>query len=323
MATRIQNFEKQGKPGSESGARGRVHSKSDVDESESRRYVRAGRGTRPLVSVQIGEDRGKGRGESERERGGEKEREKEKEDEQKKKREDEQRKKREEEMRRLRREEDRLQRERREREKQPTGPIKQSSLLSDYENVDLGPSSPVKSKHSKAKDTKTSPPEPRRRDGAKDVKRGPRDHTMDYENVAIHYTRSNSRSPESPKVASGQPSRGGGKRGKETKEKGGVASGKKRAPRTRHQYENITILTESGPMPYLSDSDEEVEDFSGDESPAPEEVIYENFGSDKGNQYMSAEEMEKHLQQKGKKGMSVEYLRIKNEPLAHPYTACK
>lgn len=314
---RIQNFEKQGKPGSEPGARGRVHSKTEVDETESRRYVRAGRGTRPLVSVQIGEDRGKGRGEVERERGGDKEREKE--------REDEQRRKREEEMRRLRREEDRLQRERRERDNQPTGPIKQSSLLSDYENVDLGPPSPVKSKHHpKVKDIKTSPADPRRRNGAKEVKRSPRDHTMDYENVAIHYTtRSSSRSPESPKVPSGQPGRGGGGRSKDAKEKGGVASGTKRNPRTRHQYENITILTESGPVPYLSDNDEDVEDFSGDESPAPEEVIYENFGSDKGNQYMSVEEMEKHLQEKGKKGMSAEYLRIKNEPLAHPYTACK
>lgn len=272
------------------------------------------------MSVQIGE----GRGEGERERGAEgREKEREKE------REDEQRKKREEEMRRLRREEDRLQRERRERDKQPTGPIKQASLLGDYENVDLGPPSPVRSKqHSKVRDIKTAPAEPRKRNDVGEVKRAPRDHTMDYENVAVHYTRSNSRSPETPKLALGQSSRGGASRSKDvtTKEKGGVASGTKRSPRMRHQYENITILTESGPIPYLhdiSDSEDDSEDFSGDESPAPKEVIYENFGLDKGNHDMSAEEMEKHLQQEGKKGISAEYLRIKNEPLAHPHTACK
>lgn len=42
-----------------------------------------------------------------------------------------------------------------------------------------------------------------------------------------------------------------------------------------------------------------------------EEVIYENFGPDDGNKYMTVEEMERHIRKKDKKGLSAEYLRIK------------
>lgn len=297
LAARIKNFERRDEPGSEPGYRGRSHSKSEVDESESQRYTKGGRA---LVSVQIGE----GHGEGERERGEEKQKEKE----------DEQRRRRQEEMRRLRREEDRLQRERRKKE------AKKKALLSDYENVDLSPPSPVKSKpHSKGRGVaKTSPAESRKRIVAEEMRRD------NYENVAIHYTRSDSHSPESPKMASGPSSgrRGGRHR---DREKRGVASGAKQLPKMRHQYENITILTSSGPMPYLHDSSssEDSEDFSGEESPAPKKVIYENVGLDKSNHNMSAEEIERHLRQQEKRGISAEYLRIKNEPLLHPCTACR
>lgn len=195
-----------------------------------------------------------------------------------------------------------------------------SSLSDDYENVDLGPPSATKMKQ--APKAKESAPRT-----AQQPRKGPelvRDNCTGYENVAIHYSKSGTRSPEPPKLAPGPtPAAGGGaqRRGlRETKEKGGVASAASKKP----QYENITILTESGPMPYLHDlSSEESEDFSGDESPAPKEVIYENFGVDSGNQSMTADEIERHLAAKEKNGISAEYLRIKNEPLAHPYIACK
>ena len=331
IASRIQNFERQTDSNSSSFHNARLHSRSvGGDDMGALRYTRAGRQTRALVSVQIGEEHG---GDRQRERGGEREKEK-----REQSREDELRKRREEEMRRLRREEDRLQRERREKNSATQAASTaaahnhqstRSSLLDDYENVELGPPSAVRAKLPVSKASKASPAEPRRRNAAEEVKKTQRDNATGYENVAILYVRSPSHSPEPPKMASGQPSGGGGGGGRghkaqESKEKGGV--GAKQSPKMRHQYENITILTAAGPIPYLQDtsSSEDSEDFSGDECPAaPKEVIYENFGLDKGNQMMTAEELEKHLSQQEKKGISAEYLRIKNEPLAHPYIACK
>jgi hypothetical protein len=54
-----------------------------------------------------------------------------------------------------------------------------------------------------------------------------------------------------------------------------------------------------------------------------EEVIYENFGPDDGNRPMTVAEMERHINKKDKKGLSAEYLRIKNEPLSGSYKACR
>lgn len=273
--------------------------------------------------------------------------------EQQRAREDEQRKKREEDMKRQRREEDRLQDERRKKGAH-NNQIKKS-LADDYENVDLGPP-PATGSVGKSSETKSSPvSDSRRKHGVDDLSSSPvsdsrRKHGVDdpsssgYENVAIHYTRQQ-QPPDSSKAAvSGhkvkQHGSSGGTglhhkthhRARKTKDKLPTASSSSsNSPAAaggpsikKHQYENITILT--GPVPYLSNlsSSDDSEDFSGDESPAaPKEVIYENFGSDGGNQSMTAVELERHLTKKEKKGMSAEYLRIKNEPLAHPHITCK
>ena len=134
-----------------------------------------------------------------------------------------------------------------------------------------------------------------------------------YENVSLR--RTNSHSSGLPRMASAE--------GRvERKAKGGVAP---KSSRTRHDYENIAILTAAGPIPYQPDnsSSDDDADFSGDESPAPQEAIYENYGFDKGNRMMTADELEKHLAKQEKRGISAEYLRIKNEPLSHSHKACK
>ena len=327
IASRIQNFERNFDSSSSPFHTRGPGKSADEEAVGAQKHVRTGRPTRPLVSVQIGVGEFAGSDGAETERGGElKEREeKEKLD---RLREDEQRKRREEEMRRLRREEDRLQRERRERDKAAahSQPLKKPTgrLLDDYENVDLGPPSATKSKP--VSKTKEAPPTL----GPAEWKRAgvdaARERPTQYENVAIHYVRSASNSPEPPRMALGQPSSGA--RGaqhwtRDTDKKGGVVPGALKPP-TRHQYENIQIITAAGPIPYLHDtSSSDSEDFSGDEAPAPQEVIYENYGFDKGNQTMGVEELEHHLSHQESSGISAEYLRIKNEPLAHPYTACK
>ena len=84
------------------------------------------------------------------------------------------------------------------------------------------------------------------------------------------------------------------------------------------------------PVPRPSHSEEHVMDdddtLFGKEGPPGmkrEEVIYENFGPDDGNRLMTVEEMERHINKKDKKGLSAEYLRIKNEPLSGNYKACR
>ena len=86
----------------------------------------------------------------------------------------------------------------------------------------------------------------------------------------------------------------------------------------------------AAPLPRPSHSEERVLDdddtLFGKEGPPGlkrEEVIYENFGPDDGNKYMSVEQMETHISKKEKKGLSAEYLRIKNEPLCGSYKACR
>ena len=259
IASRIQNFEL--KTENNLRGHGKVTGGGGGGDGAAQRYGRGGRPTRALVSVQIASG-GDVPGE-EKQRGGERDME------------DKGRRRREEEMKRLRREEDRLQRERREREKmaahsQPVN--KHSSLLDDYENVDLGPLSTrlAPSKPKEATSRPTPGADQRRR--AQDYNTQ-RDNSAGYENVAIHYSKSGTHSPE---LASGP--RGGGAQRRapqETKEKGGVASRVSKSPvQKRHQYENIKILTAAGPIPYLNDqsSSDESEDFSGDESPAPKEV---------------------------------------------------
>ena len=220
----------------------------------------------------------------------------------KRSREEEGRRRREEEMRRRRAEEDRIQRERRAKDEPIT-----KILEDDYENVDLGPPS----------SGKTDTPSSKRAEvkGQRAAETG-RDNSTAYENVPLNFPNKGQRSPDPSKQ-----NRGNTHVKHSRAHKVGVAGGP--APK-KHQYENITILTEAGPVPYHLDSSEDSDDSSGDESPAdPQEVIYENYGVDSGNQQMGIEEIERYLAAKEKRGISAEYLRIKNEPLAHPYTACR
>ena len=92
----------------------------------------------------------------------------------------------------------------------------------------------------------------------------------------------------------------------------------------RHDYENILIREPVGRIQYLVESDDD-SPLSADEEGLgpPEEVIYENFGPDQGNRLMNPEELEKHISSKGKKGLSAEYLKIRNEPLMGFYKTCK
>ena len=51
------------------------------------------------------------------------------------------------------------------------------------------------------------------------------------------------------------------------------------------------------------------------ESAKTDEIIYENYGPDKGNRWMTTSELEQYITEKGNKGLSEEYLKIKNEPV--------
>lgn len=105
-------------------------------------------------------------------------------------------------------------------------------------------------------------------------------------------------------------------------------------PVTSDCYENV----EFSPLPSQSlagkvprpPSDEHVSDdddvLFGKEGPPGmkrDEVIYENFGPDAGNKHMTVDELERHIKKKEKKGLSAEYLKIKNEPLCGEYKACR
>ena len=47
-----------------------------------------------------------------------------------------------------------------------------------------------------------------------------------------------------------------------------------------------------------------------------DEIIYENFGPDEGNRWMTIDELEQYVSTKGKTGLSAEYFKIKNDPLS-------
>ena len=293
VASRIKNFEQ---VSTESGGRGFGNKTTGMDNEGGGANRHHGRGGRALVPVQIGSE-----GERQKER-------------EKRSREEEGRRRREEEMRRRRAEEDRQQRERRGREE----PAKRS-LEDDYENIDLGPPSSAKTTPSSKRAEVTSKG---RRQGAESG----RDTSVAYENISLHFS-GGKRSPD----PSSKQNRGTHSHREQPKDsrahnaaKVGVASSAGGHSPKKHQYENITILTESGPVPYHPDSSEDSDDFSGDEiPPAPQEAIYENFGVDSGNQQMGPDDIEGHLTAKEKRGISAEYLRIKNEPLVHPHTACR
>ena len=61
--------------------------------------------------------------------------------------------------------------------------------------------------------------------------------------------------------------------------------------------------------------DEDEGEILGAESTRKDEVIYENFGPDKGNRFMNASELEAYVSEKGNRGLSEEYFKIKNEPV--------
>ena len=353
IASKILNFERQKDSSGGALVLGQAASKSQCkSDGDVNKMSRGGRLTKALVPVQIGGAGGEGPKDATGD-GGQRTEEPKKRfpwgeklrgavggggagEQQGRELEEEQRKKREEEMRRQRVKEDRLQRERREK-------AALKKLTDDYENVDLGPLSASKARSvSKTPDPKSSPGSELQR---KPVMEGGNEaSSLAYENV--HYTRQGG-GGHSPDTRRHHPSSQGGKQVPSGRGGGGggggqhkarhyhKATGKGEAPtgkqspsnnrKKKHQYENITILTPSGPVPYLHDmsSSEDSEDYSGEESPAPREVIYENFGSDAGNQMMTPVEMERHLAKKEKKGMSAEYLKIKNEPLAHPHITCK
>ena len=78
-------------------------------------------------------------------------------------------------------------------------------------------------------------------------------------------------------------------------------------------------------MLYIADSssDDEGGEVLGIGGNGGDEVIYENFGPDEGHRWMSAHELHQYVASKGKKGLSAEYYKIKNEPLTGSYEAFK
>ena len=96
------------------------------------------------------------------------------------------------------------------------------------------------------------------------------------------------------------------------------------APQRRANYENVEVMTPAGLMTYTTDDGSDDEDtLFGGKPPGMEEVIYENFGPDPGNRQMTIDELAKHVECKGKKGLSTEYYKIRNEPLRASYMTCK
>lgn len=70
---------------------------------------------------------------------------------------------------------------------------------------------------------------------------------------------------------------------------------------------------------------EEEEDtlFGKEGPPGMQETIYENFGPDRGNRLMTIEELAAHVEKLGKKGLSTEYYRVRNEPITGAHKACR
>lgn len=149
----------------------------------------------------------------------------------------------------------------------------------------------------------------------------------------------------------------------EFKQESSTGRGQQQAPPTLINYENVVVKPQQRPRPTLQQqppddnyenvdfsslppqlsqrnkgstqlphppSDEHVSDdddvLFGKEGPPGmrrDEVIYENFGPDAGNKQMSIDELEKHILKQDKKGLSAEYLKIKNEPLCGSYKASR
>ncbi|XP_019853323.1 PREDICTED: uncharacterized protein LOC100636373 isoform X2 [Amphimedon queenslandica] len=87
-------------------------------------------------------------------------------------------------------------------------------------------------------------------------------------------------------------------------ERVGVAPLHPKRPDKRNAYENICFTV-----------DEDEGEILSAESTRKDEIIYENFGPDKGNRFMSASELEAYVNEKGIRGLSEEYFKIKNEPV--------
>lgn len=99
----------------------------------------------------------------------------------------------------------------------------------------------------------------------------------------------------------------------------------------RQSYENVEIGVKS-PGKGRSAADKKRKDvveedddtFFGQEGPpGMQELIYENFGPDQGNRFMTTEQLAAHAEKLGKKGLSTEYLRVRNEPITRPHKACR
>ena len=94
-------------------------------------------------------------------------------------------------------------------------------------------------------------------------------------------------------------------------------------------YENVEFLTPDSKMRKKLEKSLSVEDdddrLFGDEGPPgmKDEIIYENYGPDKGNRQMSLKDLEAHVEKLGKNGLATEYCRIRNEPISGSHKACR
>lgn len=102
-------------------------------------------------------------------------------------------------------------------------------------------------------------------------------------------------------------------------------------PPTRHpiqqarrtSYENVTLGKKAKEMTTVEEDDDTLFGKEGPPGMQQQETIYENFGSDKANRLMTIEELAAHVEKLGKKGLSTEYYRIRNEPITAAHTTCK
>lgn len=96
----------------------------------------------------------------------------------------------------------------------------------------------------------------------------------------------------------------------------------------RQSYANVNIgktpardrRREEGKKEVMED-DETL--FGKDGPPGMQEMIYENFGPDKGDRLMTVEELAAHVEKLGKKGLSTEYYKVRNEPISGLHKACR
>jgi len=95
-------------------------------------------------------------------------------------------------------------------------------------------------------------------------------------------------------------------------------------------YENIFLATpDSKAKKKTFEKSLSVEDdddrLFGDEGPPgmQEEIIYENYGPDKGNRQMNLKDLDAYVEKMGKNGLATEYCRIRNEPISGPHRTCR